>query len=77
MMAHDVENHVGFFATGLLYVLLDAGPAWPIWAYLGSKLAHHPVYLGAFSHEARATCWTITSAAFIYIACRVLSVALQ
>ena len=76
MMAHDIENNVGFFAVGLLYVCLDCGAAWPLWTYAGSKMAHHLVYLSVMSHELRATCWTFTSAAFMYMAGKVLAAAL-
>ena len=76
MMAHDIENNVGFFAVGLLYVCLDCGAAWPLWTYAGSKMAHHLVYLSGMSHELRATCWTFTSAAFMYMAGKVLAAAL-
>jgi hypothetical protein len=33
---------------------------------------HHFVYLFAFSHETRATFWTVTSCAFIWMAFKVL-----
>ena len=75
MMHHDIENNVGFFAVGMLYVLLNAGGAMPLYAYTGSKMIHHFVYLSALPHEARATCWTITSGAFLYMAFKVFMAA--
>eukprot|EP00164_Ancoracysta_twista_P006193 GFYU01008583.1.p1 GENE.GFYU01008583.1~~GFYU01008583.1.p1 ORF type:complete len:171 (-),score=30.18 GFYU01008583.1:199-663(-) len=67
MMHHDIENNVTFFIVGLLYVLLQAGPVWPIQVYTGSKVIHHFVYLLGMSHEARATAWTITNMSFLYM----------
>lgn len=72
----DIENNVGFFAVGLLYVVLGCGGAWPIWTYTATKVVHHFVYLFAFSHEVRATFWTVTSCSFMWMSYKVLAVAL-
>ena len=76
MMHHDIENNVGFFAVGLLYVLCECGSDWPLWAYTGSKIVHHFVYLSGMSHETRANCWTVTTLAFMFMAYKVLAAAL-
>eukprot|EP00038_Savillea_parva_P009355 m.183001 g.183001 ORF g.183001 m.183001 type:complete len:153 (+) comp15681_c0_seq1:101-559(+) len=76
VMAHDVENNVGFFAVGLCYVALDAGSPLPMQVYLGTKLLHHIVYAAGMSHEIRGNIWTITSFASIYMAVQVVLAAL-
>jgi uncharacterized MAPEG superfamily protein len=69
MHHNDVENIPAFLVAGLLFVLTDP-PFWLaaglLWGYVISRLAHFWAYLGAKSHETRATFWTIGS--FIVIA---------
>ena len=43
-MGHDIENNLGAYAVMFLYVLLSAGPAWPIWSYTAIKFVHHVIY---------------------------------
>ena len=67
IMGHDLENNVPFFALGWIYVLVEAGGAGPLYAYTGSKLLHHLVYWSGQRHEVRATVWTFTNGAFLYM----------
>uniref|UniRef100_A0A7S2H374 Microsomal glutathione S-transferase 1 n=1 Tax=Helicotheca tamesis TaxID=374047 RepID=A0A7S2H374_9STRA len=76
MMGHDLENNVPFFAVGLIYVLIQAGPQWPLYSYTGTKVFHHLVYLTEQRHELRATVWTVTNSAFLYMSYLVLRVLL-
>ena len=67
IMGHDLENNVPFFALGLIYVALNAGDATPLYVYTGTKLLHHFVYWSGQRHEIRATVWTITNSAFLWM----------
>uniref|UniRef100_A0A6U3RFV1 Microsomal glutathione S-transferase 1 n=1 Tax=Ditylum brightwellii TaxID=49249 RepID=A0A6U3RFV1_9STRA len=77
MMGHDLENNVPFFAVGLIYVLVQAGPEWPIQSYTATKLFHHLVYWTGQRHEMRATVWTVTNSVFLYMCYLVLKVLLE
>ena len=67
IMGHDLENNLPFFAVGLLYVLLDAGPSMPLKLYTASKLVHHVVYWRGERHEVRAATWTFTNGCFLWM----------
>jgi glutathione S-transferase len=69
IMGHDLENNLPFFAVGLLYVVLQAGPSssLPLYVYTASKLLHHSVYWTGQRHEVRATIWTITNGSFLWM----------
>ena len=67
LMAHHLENHVPFFAVGLVYVVVGAGDATPLYVYTASKCLHHLVYWTKQRHEVRASIWTITNGSFLYM----------
>ena len=68
IMGNDVENNVQFFAVGLLYTLMEAGDATPLYIYTGLKLLHHAVYWSGQRHEVRATVWTLLNSYFLFMA---------
>lgn len=67
IMGHDLENNVPFFAVGLLYCLFEAGDENLLYLYTSFKVAHHFVYWSGQRHEVRATFWTVTNSAFLYM----------
>mmetsp|Transcript_14916 Transcript_14916/g.43036 ORF Transcript_14916/g.43036 Transcript_14916/m.43036 type:complete len:152 (-) Transcript_14916:197-652(-) len=67
IMGHDLENNVPFFAVGLIYAILQAGPSTPLYIYTATKLLHHFVYWTGQRHEVRATVWTITNGSFLWM----------
>jgi hypothetical protein len=67
MLGNDVENNLGFFAVGLIYVAVGAGSAAVLQHYTWSKVLHHFVYWPGQRHEVRATFWTYKSATFLYM----------
>ena len=72
---NDLENLPFFLGAGLLYVL--SGPSlaearWLLYGYVVSRLLHFAAYLGASSHETRATFWTIGSLILIWMTLRAL-----
>jgi hypothetical protein len=67
IMGNDVENNLPFFMVGLIYVVLGAGDAAPLYVYTGSKVVHHIVYWYGCRHEIRATVWTTTNASFLWM----------
>jgi glutathione S-transferase len=76
---NDLENIPFFLVAGFLYVL--TGP--PLWlaqallyGYVVSRLLHFAAYLGARTHDTRATLWTIGSLILIFMTVRVLLAAL-
>jgi glutathione S-transferase len=76
---NDLENLPFFLAAGLLYVLSEPSLAearWVLYGYVASRLLHFAAYLGARTHDTRATLWTIGSLLLVYMAGRVLVVAL-
>ena len=72
---NDLENLPFFLAAGFLYVLTMPSlreARWVLYGYVVSRLLHFAAYLGARSHETRATFWTIGAVILIYMAVRVL-----
>ena len=76
---NDLENIPFFLFAGFLYVL--TGP--PLWlaqallyGYVVSRLLHFAAYLGARTHDTRATLWTIGSLILVFMTCRTLLAAL-
>lgn len=67
IMGHDLENNVPFFAVGLLYCMLEAGDARPLYVYTGFKLLHHVVYWSGQRHEVRAVVWTTLNSSFLHM----------
>ena len=61
---NDTENIPIFLVAGFLFTFTDP-PLWLaqvlLYGYVGSRLLHTGVYLGAMSHEVRATFFTIGS----------------
>ena len=77
---NDLENLPFFLAAGFLYVLSEPSLAearWVLYGYVASRLLHFAAYLGARTHDTRATLWTIGSLLLVYMAGRVLVVALS
>lgn len=77
---NDLENLPFFLAAGFLYVLSEPSLAearWVLYGYVVSRLLHFAAYLGARTHDTRATLWTIGSLLLVYMAGRVLVVALS
>lgn len=76
---NDLENLPFFLVAGFLFVL--TGPSlptaqWLFFGYVASRLLHFAAYLRESNHETRAAFWTIGSVILIYMAVRVLMVAL-
>jgi glutathione S-transferase len=75
---NDLENLPFFLFAGFLYVLtspplLQAQVL--LYGYVVSRLLHFAAYLGARTHETRATLWTVGSLIIVFMTCRVLIVA--
>ncbi|GAA4409204.1 MAPEG family protein [Quisquiliibacterium transsilvanicum] len=76
---NDLENLPFFLAAGFLYVLSEPSlveARWVLYGYVVSRLLHFGAYLSARTHDTRATLWTIGSLLLVYMAGRVLVVAL-
>lgn len=76
---NDLENIPFFLVAGFLYVL--TGPPLLLaqlllYGYVISRLLHFAAYLGARTHDTRATLWTIGSLIMIFMAVRTLLAAL-
>ena len=77
---NDLENLPFFLAAGFLYVLSEPSLAearWVLYGYVVSRLLHFGAYLSARTHDTRAALWTIGSLLLVYMAGRVLVVALS
>jgi glutathione S-transferase len=77
---NDLENLPFFLAAGFLYVLSEPSLAearWVLYGYVVSRLLHFAAYLGARTHDTRATLWTIGSLLLVYMAGRTLVTALS
>jgi glutathione S-transferase len=76
---NDLENLPFFLVAGFLFVLSEPSLLLArvlLYGYVVSRLAHFAAYLGARTHETRATWWTIGSLILIFMTGRVLFVAL-
>ena len=67
---NDLENVPFFLAAGFLFVL--TGPPLRLaqvllYGYVVSRLLHFAAYLGARTHDTRATLWTIGSLILIFM----------
>jgi len=72
---NDLENIPFFLFSGLLFVF--TGPSLLtaqvlMYGYVVSRFVHFYVYLNEFTHDTRATCWTIGSLILIYMTVRTL-----
>lgn len=77
---NDLENLPFFLVAGFLYVLSEPSLAearWVLYGYVVSRLLHFGAYLSARTHDTRAALWTIGSLLLVYMAGRVLVVALS
>jgi glutathione S-transferase len=77
---NDLENLPFFLAAGFLYVL--TGPPLLLaqvllYGYVVSRLLHFAAYLGARTHDTRATLWTVGSLIVIFMTCRTLMAAVS
>ncbi|HKL70311.1 MAPEG family protein [Salibaculum sp.] len=75
MHRNDLENIPAFWATGLLFVLVDPPLALAQVLFAGfvlARLAHFLAYARQWSHELRATFYSIGSLVVIYMAGHVL-----
>lgn len=73
---NDLENLPFFLFAGLLYAFTapPLGLAQGLlYGYVVSRLLHFGAYLGAYSHDVRATLWTIGSLILIFMSCSVLA----
>ena len=76
---NDLENLPFFLIAGFLFVLSEPSLLLArvlLYGYVVSRLAHFAAYLGARTHETRATWWTMGSLILIFMTGRVLFVAL-
>lgn len=76
---NDLENLPFFLVAGFLYVLSEPSlteARWVLYGYVVSRMLHFAAYLSARTHDTRATLWTIGSLLLVYMAGRVLVVAL-
>ncbi|MBW6506707.1 MAG: MAPEG family protein [Rhodobacteraceae bacterium] len=76
---NDLENLPFFLVAGLLFVLTDPALLTArvvLYGYVVSRALHFAAYLSARTHDTRATLWTIGSLLLIFMALRVLLVAL-
>lgn len=76
---NDLENLPFFLVAGFLYVLTAPSLSmarWLFYGYVVSRLLHFAAYFTGQIHEVRATFWTIGSVIMIFMAIRVLVVAL-
>ena len=76
---NDLENLPFFLAAGFLYVLTQPPlllAQWLLYGYVVSRLLHFLAYLGARSHDTRATLWTIGSLILVFMTVRTLLVAM-
>lgn len=76
---NDLENLPFFLAAGFLYVL--TGPPLMLaqvllYGYVVSRLLHFAAYMGARTHDTRATLWTIGSLILVFMTVRTLAAAL-
>lgn len=76
---NDLENLPFFLVAGLLYVL--TGPPLLVaqvllYGYVVSRLLHFAAYLGARTHDTRATLWTVGSLILVFMTGRTLLAAL-
>lgn len=77
---NDLENLPYFLVAGFLYVL--TGPSlllaqWLFYGYVASRLLHFAAYFTGQIHDVRATLWTIGSVILIFMAGKVLIVAIS
>ncbi|HXI87509.1 MAG TPA: MAPEG family protein [Parvularculaceae bacterium] len=77
---NDLENLPFFLVAGFLYVL--TGPPLLLaqcmfYGYVASRLLHFAAYFTGQIHEVRATLWTIGSVILIFMAVKVLIVAIS
>ena len=77
---NDLENLPFFLVAGFLYVL--TGPPLLLaqcmfYGYVASRLLHFAAYFTGQIHEVRATLWTIGSVILIFMAVKVLIVAMS
>ncbi|MBX3589507.1 MAG: MAPEG family protein [Burkholderiaceae bacterium] len=76
---NDLENIPFFLVAGFLYVLTDPPLLLAqvlLYGYVVSRLLHFAAYLGARTHDTRATLWSIGSLILVFMACRTLLAAL-
>lgn len=75
MHRNDLENIPGFWAAGLLFVLVGP-PLWlaqvAMYGFVGARTLHALAYATKQSHEVRATFYTIGSLIVIFMAVYVL-----
>lgn len=72
---NDLENLPFFLVAGFLYVLTEPS-LWLaqalLYGYVVSRLLHFAAYLGARTHDTRATLWTIGSLILVFMTVRAL-----
>jgi len=76
---NDLENIPFFLVAGFLYMLTDPPLLLAqvlLYGYVVSRLLHFAAYLGARTHDTRATLWTIGSLILVFMTCRTLLAAL-
>jgi glutathione S-transferase len=76
---NDLESLPYFLVAGFLFVLTEPSlllARWLLYGYVVSRLLHFAAYFTVRTHDTRATLWTVGSVILIFMACRILLVAL-
>jgi len=77
---NDLENVPFFLVAGFLFILTEPSLLLAqvlLYGYVVSRLLHFAAYLGARTHDTRATLWTLGSLILVGMSLRVLYVALS
>lgn len=77
---NDLENVPFFLVAGFLFILTEPSLLLAqvlLYGYVVSRLLHFAAYLGARTHDTRATLWTVGSLILVGMSLRVLYVALS
>ena len=77
---NDLENVPFFLVAGFLFILTEPSLLLAqvlLYGYVVSRLLHFSAYLGARTHDTRATLWTVGSLILVGMSLRVLYVALS
>ena len=77
---NDLENLPFFLVAGFLYVLTQPSLLLAqclLYGYVVSRLLHFAAYLGARTHDTRATLWTVGSLILVFMTGRTLLAALS